>query len=74
MIRTPDLNLLNGFPVLAIGVGMALMLVLVLRHAWANSRKLDLTLATGLIALAGGACWLLSPTFQSLGNLNNPIF
>ncbi len=74
MIRTPDLNLPNGFRVSAIGVGMALMLALVLRHAWANSRKLDLVLATVFIAFIGGACWLLSPTLQSLGNLNIPIF
>ena len=74
MIRTPDLNLPNGFRVSAIGVGMALMLALVLRHAWANSRKLDLILATVFIAFIGGACWLLSPTLQSLGNLNIPIF
>ncbi len=74
MIRTPDLNLPNGFRVSAIGVGMALMLALVLRHAWASSRKLDLVLATGLIALIGGACWLASPTLQTLGNLNIPIF
>ena len=40
MIRTPDLNLPNGFRVSAIGVGMALMLVLVLRHAWTTSRWL----------------------------------
>ena len=74
MIRTPDLNLPNGFRVSAIGVGMALMLALVLRHAWANSRKLDLVLATALIALVGGACWLMSPTLQTLGNFNIPIF
>ena len=74
MIKTPDLNLPNGFRVSAIGVGMALMLALVLRHAWASSRKLDLVLAAGLIALIGGACWLASPTLQTLGNLNIPIF
>jgi len=74
MIRTPDLNLPNGFRVSAIGIGMALMLALVLRHAWASSRKLDLVLATALIVLIGGACWLLSPALQTLGNLNIPIF
>ena len=74
MIKTPDLDLPNGFRVSAIGVGMALMLALVLRHAWASSRKLDLVLAAGLIALIGGACWLASPTLQTLGNLNIPIF
>lgn len=74
MIRTPDLNLPNGFRVSAIGVGMALMLALVLRHVWASSRKLDMALAAGLIALIGGACWLASPTLQTLGNLNIPIF
>ena len=74
MIKTPDLNLPNGFRVSAIGVGMALMLALVLRHAWASSRKLDLVLAAGLITLIGGACWLASPTLQTLGNLNIPIF
>ena len=74
MIRTPDLNLPNGFRVSAIGVGMALMLALVLRYAWASSRKLDLVFASGLLALIGGACWLLTPTLQTLGNLNIPIF
>jgi tripartite ATP-independent transporter DctM subunit len=74
MIRTPDLDLPNGFRVSAIGVGMALMLALVLRHVWASSRKLDMVLATVLIALIGGACWLLSPTLQTLGNINIPIF
>ena len=74
MIRTPDLNLPNGFRVSAIGVGMALMLALVLRHVWASSHKLDIALAVGLIALVGGVCWLASPTLQTMGNLNIPIF
>jgi tripartite ATP-independent transporter DctM subunit len=74
MIRTPALDLPNGFRVSAIGMSMALMLALVLRHAYAISFKTDLFLATGLVALIGGACWLLSPTLQTLGNLNIPIF
>ena len=40
MIRTPDLNLPNGFRVSAIGVCMVLVLVLILRHTWTNSRWL----------------------------------
>ena len=74
MIRTPALDLPNGFRVSAIGMSMALMLALVLRHAYAISLKTDLFMATGLVALIGGACWLLSPTLQTLGNLNIPIF
>jgi TRAP-type C4-dicarboxylate transport system permease small subunit len=74
MIHTPALDLPNGFRVSAIGIGITLMLALVLRYALASSLKRDLALATGLIAVVGGACWLLSPTLQSLGNLNIPIF
>ena len=74
MIRTPALDLPNGFRVSAIGMSLALMLALVLRHAYAISTKTDLFLAVGLVALIGGACWLLSPTLQTLGNLNIPIF
>ena len=73
-IRTPALDLPNGFRVSAIGMSLALMLALVLRHAYAISIKTDLVLATGLIALIGGVCWLLSPALQTLGNLNIPIF
>ena len=74
MIRTPALDLPNGFRVSAIGTGIALMLALVLRYAWASSLKRDLALATGLIAAIGGACWLMSPALQTMGNLNIPIF
>jgi tripartite ATP-independent transporter DctM subunit len=74
MIRTPALDLPNGYRVSAIGAGMALMLALVLRHAWATSRAADLAGAVALCALIAGACWLLSPTLQSLGNYNIPIF
>ena len=73
-IRTPALDLPNGFRVSAIGMSLALMLALVLRHAYAISIKTDLVLATGLVALIGGGCWLLSPALQTLGNLNIPIF
>ena len=73
-IRTPALDLPNGFRVSAIGMSLALMLALVLRHAYATSSKTDLVLATGLVALIGGVCWLLSPTLQTLGTLNIPIF
>jgi len=73
-MRTPALDLPNGFRVSAIGMSLALMLALVLRHAYAISIKTDLVLATGLVALIGGACWLLSPALQTLGNLNIPIF
>ena len=73
-IRTPALDLPNGFRVSAIGMSLALMLALVLRHAYATSSKTDLVLATGLVALIGGVCWLLSPTLQTLGSLNIPIF
>ena len=73
-IRTPALDLPNGFRVSAIGMSLALMLALVLRHAYATSSKTDLVLATGLVALIGGVSWLLSPTLQTLGTLNIPIF
>ena len=73
-IRTPALDMPNGFRVSAIGISLALMLALVLRHAVATSSKIDLVLASGLIALIGGVCWLLSPTLQTLGTGNIPIF
>jgi tripartite ATP-independent transporter DctM subunit len=74
MIRTPALDLPNGFRVSAIGVGMALMLALVLRYAYATSTKLDLAAAMALCAAVAGACWAMSPMLQTLGNLNIPIF
>ena len=74
VIRTPALDLPNGFRVSAIGVGMALMLVLILRHAYAISSKLNLAVATALCAAIAGACWALSPMLQTFGNLNIPIF
>ena len=74
VIRTPALDLPNGFRVSAIGMSLALMLALVLRHAYATSSKTDLVLATGLTGLIGGVCWLLSPTLQTLGTGNIPIF
>jgi tripartite ATP-independent transporter DctM subunit len=74
MIKTPALDMPNGFRVSAIGTGIALMLLLVLRYAVATSTKTNLALATAVIAAIGGICWLLSPTLQSLGNINIPIF
>jgi tripartite ATP-independent transporter DctM subunit len=74
VIRTPALDLPNGFRVSAIGIGMFFMLLLTLRYAWATGQKRDLALAILLIAAIGGLCWLLSPILQSLGNFNIPIF
>ena len=74
MIRTPALDLPNGYRVSAIGAGMALMLALVLRHAFATASKANMAGAFALCGLIAGACWLLSPTFQTLGNYNIPIF
>ena len=73
-IRTPALDMPNGFRVSSIGISLALMLALVLRHAVATSSKTDLLLATGLVALVGGVFWLLSPMLQTLGTGNIPIF
>jgi tripartite ATP-independent transporter DctM subunit len=74
MIKTPALDMPNGFRVSAIGTGIVLMLLLVLRYAVATSTKANLALATALIAAIGLACWKLSPTLQALGNINIPIF
>lgn len=74
MIRTPALDLPNGFRVSAIGIGMLLMLLLTLRYAWATGQKRDLAFATILIAMIGGLCWFLSPALQTIGNFNIPIF
>jgi tripartite ATP-independent transporter DctM subunit len=74
MIRTPALDLPNGFRVSAIGISMLLMLLLTLRFAWSTGLRRDLFLATALVASIIGVCWLLSPSLQMLGNINIPIF
>jgi tripartite ATP-independent transporter DctM subunit len=74
MIKTPALDLPNGFRVSAIGVGMALMLALVVRYAMATSSLLEIAASLVVCGAVGLACWLLSPTLLTLGNLNIPIF
>lgn len=74
MIRTAALDLPNGFRVSAISTGVALMLALVLRSVVASSSWRNIALAAVVIALIGGACWLLSPALQKAGNWNIPIF
>lgn len=74
MIKTPALDLPNGFRVSAIGVGMALMLALILRYALATSSLLQIVCSLAVCGAVGLVCWLLSPTLLTLGNINIPIF
>jgi tripartite ATP-independent transporter DctM subunit len=74
MIKTPALDMPNGFRVSALGTGLVLMLLLTLRHAWATSTVRNLMLAAVLIACVGGGLWFLSPSLQNLGNYNIPLF
>ena len=74
MIRSPALDMPNGFRVAAISTGIALMFVLVLRYVFSIASWRNIVLAALLIGVIGGVFWMLSPTLVKAGNVNIPIF
>ena len=74
MIRSPALDMPNGYRVAAISTGIALMFVLVLRYVFSISSLRNIVLAALLIGVIGGVFWMLSPTLVKAGNVNIPIF
>ncbi|WP_240540090.1 TRAP transporter large permease [Salinarimonas soli] len=73
-IHTPALGIPNTFRVAAIPFGIATMLVITLVYAVRSSTMPALLGAAAIVAVAGGAFWLLSPALMGLGNLNILIF
>ena len=73
-ITTPALEIHDGYRVAAIGVGAALMLVIVLARLAerANLAETAGTLAVILVVAAG--LWLAHPTLLAIGNINLLIF
>lgn len=74
MIRSPALDMPNGYRVAAISTGIALMFVLVLRYVFSIASWRNIVLAVLLIGVIGGVFWMLSPTLVKAGNVNIPIF
>ncbi len=73
-IRTPALDMPNAFRVGSIGFGFLAMLGMILLYAARTVRKVDLALATLLVAAIVGTCWMLSPQLIKLGTSNIGIF
>jgi tripartite ATP-independent transporter DctM subunit len=73
-ITTPALEIHDGYRVAAIGVGAALMLLIVLARLVERASLAEAvgTLAAILVIAAG--LWLSHPTLLSIGNLNLLIF
>src|ERR1035438_4682618 len=73
-ITTPALEIHDGYRVAAIGVGAALMLVIVLARLVERASLAEAagTLSTILVIAAG--LWFSHPTLLAIGNLNLLIF
>ncbi|SPS03086.1 TRAP transporter large permease [Cupriavidus taiwanensis] len=72
-VSTPTLEISEGYRAGAVLAGIVLMLVAAILRLLAAHWKP--VIATGLmVALCGGALWLLSPTLMTLGNANLVIF
>jgi tripartite ATP-independent transporter DctM subunit len=73
-VTSAALNIPNSFRVSAIAFGIFLMFAIVVAYAIRTSARRDLVASVVLVAVIGGLCWLLTPTFLRLGNINILIF
>ncbi|RDI56375.1 TRAP transporter large permease subunit [Microvirga subterranea] len=73
-ITSAALNIPMSWRVAALPVGIAMMTLLALREAFRSSNMAQIGAAAGVIALAAGILWLLSPSLPALGHLNILIF
>jgi tripartite ATP-independent transporter DctM subunit len=74
IVSTPTMEINEGFRVGAIVVGVLLMLLTALDRLFEQATWKQLAGTVGLVAVIGGALWICSPLFASLGNLNLVIF
>ncbi|PZU92936.1 MAG: hypothetical protein DI527_08125 [Chelatococcus sp.] len=73
-VTSAALNIPNSWRVSAIATGIAMMVLLALRHAVRTASLSDLVISVALIAAIGTVFWLLAPTFKGLGYFNILIF
>lgn len=73
-VTSAALNIPNSWRVSAIATGIAMMVLLALRHAVRTASLSDLVISVALIAAIGAVFWQLAPTFKGLGYYNILIF
>jgi tripartite ATP-independent transporter DctM subunit len=73
-VTSAALNIPNSFRVSAIAFGIFLMFAIVVSYAIRTSTRRDLLASVALVAAIGALCWVLTPTFLRLGNINILIF
>jgi len=73
-ITTPALEIHDGYRVAAIGVGAALMLVIVLARLLERATLADAAAALAVILAVALALWLARPGLALMGNFNLVIF
>nr|WP_234484873.1 TRAP transporter large permease subunit [Noviherbaspirillum pedocola] len=74
MITTPALEIQDGYRVLAIATGAALMIAITLLRLAERSKPGELIAMLALFAVLIAGLWLARPVFFKLGNINLLIF
>ena len=73
-LTSAALNISVAYRASAIIVGLALMGIIAVGHAWRESTPTRFFAGVALIAVVGGLLWLLSPWLMTLGYANILIF
>ena len=73
-ILSPALNLSDAWRASALGVGMALMIVIVLSRILEECAWPDIAFAVGLSGVIGVALWIAGPALRDIGAWSLPIF
>lgn len=74
VVTSSALNIPMSFRAAALPFGVVLMLVLVVVNLFRTAALRDIFAAIATVAVVGGFLWLISPTLESLGNINIAIF
>ena len=74
VIRTPAMDIPNGYRVAAIAFGLLSMLAIVLVYAVKSTKYIDLTISILVVGGVTAACAHFSPQLQQLGNMNLFLF
>lgn len=73
-VTTPTLEVSEGYRAAAVFAGVVLMLVTAAMRLLDRASWKPIILSGVLVAVGGGALWMLSPTLMELGNANLVIF
>jgi len=73
-IRTPAMDIPNGYRVAAIAFGMLSMLTIVLVYAVKSTKYIDIAISVLIVGGVTAACAHFSPQLQQLGSINLFLF